>query len=395
MANGSGAPLICFSGHDWWYHNRAHSDIQLMTRIAKDRKVLFVNSIGMRMPMPGRSTKPFRRILRKALSMLRYMRRPLPETPDFVVMTPIMIPVFDLPWIRRWNFRLISWQVLCAAWFLGIHRPHVFITVPTGIEVCRNWERMSLAYNRSDIHSAFPEVDKAYIESLEDELLHSADIVFYSSRSLLGAELGKIGDRAHFLDHGLDLEHFTVPRTSEAARATRKPVIGFFGGLDDYIIDFDLLEKLAVAYPNATLRLIGDATLSLERLKKYDNVELPGYLSYDQIPKEGAQFDVAIMPWLKNDWIEHCNPIKMKEYLALGLEIVTIEFPEAEYYREHIHIAKDHAEFLRIVGEILKGNCRKVDEAVRKALLSRSTWEERSQECITALDGVGEKKCAE
>ena len=26
---------ICFSGQDWWYHNRAHSDFQLMRRVAE------------------------------------------------------------------------------------------------------------------------------------------------------------------------------------------------------------------------------------------------------------------------------------------------------------------------------------------------------------------------
>ncbi|MGK0204497.1 MAG: hypothetical protein ACI9S9_003582, partial [Planctomycetota bacterium] len=42
--------IIIFCGQDWWYHSRAHSDFQLMTRAAKQRKVLLVNSIGMRMP---------------------------------------------------------------------------------------------------------------------------------------------------------------------------------------------------------------------------------------------------------------------------------------------------------------------------------------------------------
>jgi hypothetical protein len=54
--------IICFCGQDWWYHNHAHSDFQLMTRAARSRQVLLFNSIGMRMPMPGRSPLPFRRI---------------------------------------------------------------------------------------------------------------------------------------------------------------------------------------------------------------------------------------------------------------------------------------------------------------------------------------------
>ena len=48
---------VCFSGQDWWYFSRAHSDFQLMLRIAVDRPVLFVNSITMRMPLPGKSSR--------------------------------------------------------------------------------------------------------------------------------------------------------------------------------------------------------------------------------------------------------------------------------------------------------------------------------------------------
>ncbi|MGK0303303.1 MAG: hypothetical protein ACI89X_004192 [Planctomycetota bacterium] len=65
-----------------------------MTRAAKQRKVLLVNSIGMRMPMPGRSPLPFKRIFRKLKSMLRSVQQPLPGTPNFTVMTPVLFPFY-------------------------------------------------------------------------------------------------------------------------------------------------------------------------------------------------------------------------------------------------------------------------------------------------------------
>ncbi|MGH2824975.1 MAG: hypothetical protein ACRDLY_18540, partial [Thermoleophilaceae bacterium] len=44
--------VICFGGVDWWYHNRGHYDLQMMRELSADRPVLYVNSIGMRMPAP-------------------------------------------------------------------------------------------------------------------------------------------------------------------------------------------------------------------------------------------------------------------------------------------------------------------------------------------------------
>ena len=42
--------IICLGGEDWWYHNRGHFDFQIMRRLARKWPVLFVNSLGVRMP---------------------------------------------------------------------------------------------------------------------------------------------------------------------------------------------------------------------------------------------------------------------------------------------------------------------------------------------------------
>ena len=46
------------------------------------------------------------------------------------------------------------------------------------------------------------------------------------------------------------------------------------------------------------------------------------------LPTFAAAFDVALMPWLMNEWIESSNPIKLREYLAIGFPIVSTWFPE-------------------------------------------------------------------
>ena len=68
---------VCMAGIDWWYSSHAHSELQLLRRVARTRRVLFVNSIGLRMPLPGRSTQPWRRVTRKIAQ-----RAPVPEPAD-------------------------------------------------------------------------------------------------------------------------------------------------------------------------------------------------------------------------------------------------------------------------------------------------------------------------
>ncbi len=383
--------VICFCGQDWWYHNRAHSDFQLMTRAAKHRRVLLVNSIGMRMPVPGRSPLPFRRIWRKLKSMLRHVKKPLPGTPDFTVMTPLLFPFYGSARARAFNAKSIRAQVERTARKLGIVAPHIVVTVPTAWDVAKEMQRSSLVYNRSDKHSAFGEADQGLITGLERELLTKADGVLYSSRAFRDSERELTGERAYFLDHGVDTKHFAARgRTGVLEKAgCKRPIVGFFGGLDDYVIDFDLLERIAVERPHYTLVLIGDATLSMERLTRHANVKHLGFRPYAEIPDLGADFDVSIMPWLDNDWIRSCNPIKLKEYLSLGQEVVTTYFPEVEHYRDHVHLARSGDEFLARIDDVVNGAKAKGD---RQALIGHATWDDRTQELLSFLDGLASKR---
>lgn len=60
------APLVCFGGEDWWYHNRGHYDMQIVRRFAKNVKTLYVNSIVMRKPVISEGRHLARCIVRKA-----------------------------------------------------------------------------------------------------------------------------------------------------------------------------------------------------------------------------------------------------------------------------------------------------------------------------------------
>jgi hypothetical protein len=388
--------IICFCGQDWWYHNRAHSDFQLMTRAAAKRKVLLVNSIGMRMPMPGKSPLPFRRIWRKFKSILRSVARPLHDKPDYVVMTPVIFPFYGSPAARAFNAWLVRFQVERQARKMGMENPHIIVTIPTAWEVAREMSRSSLVYNRSDRHSAFSEADNSLITSLERQLFSGADGVFYSSRAFLDSEKQSTGGRAHFLDHGVDTTHFAPrPRTGRLLElGCPRPIVGFFGGLDDYVVDFKLLELVARERPQYTLVLIGDATLPMDFLTRYPNVRHLGFRPYQEIPELGADFDVSIMPWLDNDWIRSCNPIKLKEYLSLGQEVVTTYFPEVEHYLDYVHVAHSDQEFLQRIDEVVAGAKAPGD---RKALLGNATWDKRTDELLDVLDRIAagkEEACA-
>lgn len=384
------APWICFAAQDWWYHNRAHSDFQLMTRVARTRPVLLVNSIGLRMPTPGRSSMVTRKLVRKMRSMAKLVRRPLPDTPGFVVMTPLVIPIYEKPLIRMLNAALVRAQVQAAAAVLRIRRPTVLVTIPTAFDVVAPMAIEALIYNRSDLLSEYPESDRATIAALENDLLLHSDRVLYVNHALMDADSPVVGDRAVFIDHGVDLGHFRRRPEFEQPdelRSIPRPRIGFFGGIDDYVVDIDLLERLAAEIPEAQLVLVGDSTCPMDRFDRYSNVHQLGFRPYEEIPSLGSGFDVAIMPWVRSEWIRMCNPIKLKEYLALGLPVVTTYYPEIESYRDVVRIAANAEEFVSVVRRTLHDG-GPADPERRRAAVLDADWDHIAARLIEIGDAA-------
>jgi glycosyltransferase involved in cell wall biosynthesis len=248
--------------------------------------------------------------------------------------------------------------------------------------------RRALVYNRSDRHSDFVEADRGTIRTLERELLRSADRVLYVSRALMAEEADLTGDRAVFLDHGVDLRHFRRHGEDDLPPdvcAIPRPRVGFFGALDGQVLDFDLLERLAADLPDASLVLIGDADRPMERFAPYPNVRWLGRRPYEAIPAYGSAFDVAIMPWINSEWIRSANPIKLKEYLALGLPVVSTDFAEVAGYRDRVRVAGSSEDFVRAVRESLAGGGLLPADRLRESVLDYS-WDSRAQLLITAAE---------
>lgn len=380
--------LVCFAAVDWWYHNRAHSDVQLARCIAAERPVLLVNSIGLRIPRPGNTSQPWRRVTRKLASYAKGPRTPLPDTPNFHVFTPIALPLPGNPVLRRLSALLVRWQVQAVAHWYGMTSPHVLVTIPTAVDVLRGMARSSLIFNRSDLHSAFPEVNGPAVAALEHELLTIADAVIYVSHELMTKDEPVVRGRPYFLGHGIDVEHFRrVAVTDQPAEVTAipRPRIGFFGGIDDYVVDLDLIGRVAEENADAHVVLIGDATCDMSPVTAHANVHWLGMRPYEEIPAYGSAFDVGIMPWLDNEWIHFCNPVKLKEYLALGLPVVTTDFPELRELRPRVVVAEPDS-FTAALREALALPLTDATIRQRRSLVEHDTWMAKAHELLALMD---------
>ena len=373
--------VICFSGTDWWYHNRGLFCPQIMRRLAKDHKVLYVNSLGMRVPSLRKDKYAVKKITRKLRSISRLLRK---VNDNMHVFSVLPFPFLGTKIGRTLNTLFVFAQLRIAMMLTRVKDPIIFVGCPPALEVVRKIKHRYLIYERTDLFEEMPEVDKPYITSLDNELVQSSDLVLYVDAAMY-KEGVKQNRNSLLVGHGVDFSFFADADKSDYIPADvakiPKPIIGYFGDISDRTFDFDLMQHLAASLPDMSFALVGPLSSNVDCLRRFKNIYILGQKAYEEIPHYGKVFDVSILPWTKNRWVMHSYPIKIKEYLALGSPFVTVDIPAVEDFKDVIYVANDYDDFVSKV-------CQAIDEdgpgyrQKRKERVRNGTWDSKVQQII-------------
>src|SRR5579872_5703774 len=126
----SGEDVVCFAGEDWWYHH-PHSKNHILKRWTRNNRVLFINSLSLGLPSVS-NPDFFLKIRRKLKSYMRWLKK-VPE--GLYVMSPIALPFFGSPAVRRLNCFLLTLQIRFAMLLCGMRRPVVWVAIPSAADV--------------------------------------------------------------------------------------------------------------------------------------------------------------------------------------------------------------------------------------------------------------------
>lgn len=352
--------ILCFGGEDWWYHNRGHFDLQMMREASKVLPVLYVNSIGVRSPNLREGKMFGVRLLRKAASMMKGLVR---ISASFAVYSP-----FTSPKLRRTRFglRLAAIQIKHALSRFGIKNPIIWAAIPSAAEFLDHLSFHSVLYQRTDRFEDFDPLSRDRVCRQDVDLKHEAALVLYASRHLMQSD-GVSPLKALFVDHGVDDQFFRADETlddSENLNDLPRPVIGFVGGVDDHTFDKELYLGVVRRMPTFSFLIVGSVSLEKDWCA-FPNVRQLGQKPYESIPGYMAHCDVLIMPWRDNDWIRACNPVKLKEYLAVSRPVVSTPFPELVYYDGCVKIASGEQDFAAAIRECVNHPVDQCRERVR------------------------------
>ena len=376
--------MLCFGGQDWWYHNRSHADLQLMRKYAARMPVLYVNSIVMQKPNIGQGKKFLQKLVRKSKSIFKGLTK---VESNFWVYTPAVLPVFHTNAGRRFNEWILKTQLKLVLSKLKFHNPLVWVVCPTAFHVAKSLSTRKLIYLRTDVYERFPNVDYDTIKSMDEKLKAVADLTLFVSSRLFDQESSRC-KKAFMIDHGVDYEIFAnaenIAYRNGELNNIPKPIIGYFGSISEHTVDYELVNKLADLLREMSFVFIGRIYSDPPYFANKENVWLLGQKSYEEIPHYGKHFDVAIMPWRQTEWIKACNPVKLKEYLALGKPIVSTPFDELEKYLDVVYVARNAEDFAYSIRKALKENKTELVNA-RRNKIRNFTWHAKTQKVLDLL----------
>ncbi|MGJ5813753.1 glycosyltransferase [Paludibaculum fermentans] len=210
-----------------------------------------------------------------------------------------------------------------------------------------------IVYDCHDLMTGFGNIAPDLLEA-ESALLDSADLVIFSAQALFDhyRQLHPgIETRSILLRNAVSCSDFAPDDGADPARhpaqAGHTPTVGYIGSLSSWF-DVELIRFAAAARPAWRFVLIGRIeNPRVESLRSLPNVHLHGEVPYAGLARHLATFDVGIIPFVRNALTLSTNPIKLYEYFACGLPVVSATLPEVERYSDLVYLADDPKGFLR------------------------------------------------
>ncbi|QFT09830.1 glycosyltransferase [Vibrio sp. THAF190c] len=306
----------------------------LVRHLAKQHKVLWVNSIGLR--QPKLNLKDTTRALNKLVGRSNAQTQNMLPEQAFDNITVVNLKTLPAP--RSFVARKLAKELMLAQLKpvikkLGMKNPVLWTSLPTAADLCGHLGETHVVYYCGDDFSALAGVDHNCVARHEQSLIEKADVIFAASQKLMDKFPS---EKAHLLPHGVDFALFSNP----AKRATdlpshHRPIAGFYGSLSQWL-DYDLIEKTALARPDWDFVFIGPNELEQLALPVLSNVLYLGPRAHHQLPSYSQHWDVSWLPFVDNEQIRACSPLKLMEYLAAGTPIVTTPFPALKPYQEYV-----------------------------------------------------------
>ena len=375
--------FIIVSTLDWNSNWQIPHEI-VKTLIEQNNNVLYVENTGLRSVM----FSDFKRISLRLKNFFNSESGFKRESSNLTIFSPPLIPfpynnfslklnkLYYIESIRKWiNTNNFNETILIS-----------FLPSPINVELIRSLKFDKVIYYCVDnLSSGFGDSKK--IKKFENYFLKESDINFFTSSKLL--KKNYIKQKSLLLPAGVNLKNFTK---TKKLRKKAKIIIGYIGAIST-VFDQDLVIKIANKINKSEIHLVGPILCNIDKLKKFKNIKYFGQVKHNLLQNYMINFDVGIIPYIKNNFTKSVYPCKLNEYLALGIPVVSTDINELKNIenKKIFSLSTNSEDFImKINNEIKNDDQNKIK--LRKKYAQDNSWHNRFIEFNNAISNIENKK---
>jgi len=373
LARMRGETIVSFGWTGWERGTQAWH--QILRRLAYRNRVIYVPPALERTEVFGSRFHPDR-----GRSGLRHLQDHL-----YVYRFPRFLPNFYRPPAL---VRSIE-----AARIIGLRRairslaersPILYMVHPRFRAYAGQLGEKKVVYHLLDDYRGYLGANREKLLLEEKALLEMTDLVLCASPGLAG-RMGGNGADVRFLPNGVDYDLFsqaaeeTLPTPPELA-GIPGPRAGYLGQIGNNL-DFRLLLDLAKALPEVSFCFAGPVLIvGREERPVFDewssrpNVFLLGNKLLDDLPSFVGAFDVGLLPYTQSEWSRHRYPLKLHEYFAAGIPVVSIPLVPVREFDDLLQFATEPATWAEAIREAIDERDPEKRRARREAA-GRHAWD--------------------
>lgn len=225
----------------------------------------------------------------------------------------------------------------------------------------------------------------------EKQIVEQSDVVICTSKQLYADKI-KLNPQSFFVPNAADSTHSSkaldvaLP-VHESLRNIPAPVIGYLGAIERRM-DYPLLQKVVEINPDKSFVFAGpvDAGFVPDWMKETKNVYLTGKVSYNEMPGVIKGFDVALIPFKKDEVSNTIFPLKLFEYLGAGKPVVATNFNDdlKEFTGDIVAYCKDADAFSAAIEKALQQGPEYLQQRISVA--AANTWDKRGEDFSNILE---------
>jgi len=378
--------IICI-GQTSWEGDFQKAVVQLMTELSARHRVLYVDYQYTLKDLVsgtlGRRDVPIREVVRLSNPVQKKQLDKGREV--YVWIPPLMLPVNWLParphdLFVKWNIRRLVKGLKRVMQDLNMRRPLII----NGLNPVFGLPMLNQLNECATIYYCFDEITVAkwmnrHGSRYEIPYLQRVDTVVTTSETLRQAK-AQLQPNTFCVKNGVNFTLFNQARQLVGHQRPAQPIVGYLGTADDRI-DLDLVEHCVRIMPDILFQFIGEVhePAIIQRLLAYSNVRfVPPHQPAD-LPPLLAQMQAAMIPFVCNEHTYTIYPLKINEYLAAGLPVVSTPFSILDDFTNVVQLAATPADFADALRRALSDTApQRIDERVEMA--KNNSWEKRAEE---------------